>query len=214
MIIWLVLVLMRAITINSFKKQQFGPCRPFSHHASSIKLHSTTSDIINKDSTFMKLAIRHAQHAYREREVPIGAILVDENHSVVASARNSVEELHDATAHAEILCMRKAADLLENWRLHGCTLYTTLEPCVTCFSAAQSFRIKRIVYGAKDLRLGACGSFQSQQTIKHPFHEIEVQGGVLEDESALLLRRFFKGVRSGEYKFGSFDLGRGEEATA
>lgn len=214
MYVWVLLFFMRAATINSYQKMHFRACCPVNRLVDNIKLHSTTStvsDLVSKDSIFMKLAIRHAQHAYREREVPIGAVLVDEDHNVIASARNSVEELHDATAHAEVLCMRKAASLQENWRLHRCTLYTTLEPCNTCFSAAQAFRIKRLVYGAKDLRLGACGSFQSQHAIKHPFHEIVVHGGVLEDESALLLKRFFKGVRDGEYRFGSFDLGRGEE---
>lgn len=107
----------------------------------------------------MKLALRHAQHAFREDEVPVGAVIVDENGNVLAASRNRVEAHHDATAHAEIVCMRQAADMQKDWRLLKCTLYSTLEPCPMCLSAMQSFRIDRLVYGAKDTRLGACGSY-------------------------------------------------------
>lgn len=149
------------------------------------------------DEVFMKLAIRNAQNAIRKREVPIGAVLVDSNDTIIATAQNSVETNKDATAHAEIECLRKAAQLLGNWRLQDCTLYTTVEPCIMCFSSIQSFRVKRVVYGARDHRLGACGSLiDLQSAVKHPFHpQIEVTGGVLADESAILLKRFFQNRR-------------------
>lgn len=127
--------------------------------------------------------------------------MVDANNTVIAASRNRVEETSDATAHAEIDCIRRASKYLNNWRLNDCTIYSTLEPCPMCMSALQAARVKRIVYGAKDLRLGACGSFVnlvnncSIDDVKHPFHTVQVTGGVLADQSSLLLRRFFQVVR-------------------
>lgn len=160
-----------------------------------------------QDEYFMKLAIRHAQAAYREKEVPIGAVLVDKNGTVIAACRNQVEAQQDATAHAEVDCLRKGAKLLETWRLIDCTLYTTLEPCPMCLSAIQHFRVKRLVYGAPDIRLGSCGSFIS--LTNHPFHKLEITGGILKEESSMLLRRFFQGLRKEKERYGSHDLGRG-----
>lgn len=168
-------------------------------HASTKSVSSTPltlTELEKSDQRFMKLAIRQAQHGYREEEVPIGAVVVDKDGRVLATARNKVEELCDATAHAEINAMRQAAELTKSWRLLDCTLYTTLEPCAMCLSAAHSFRLRRIVYAAKDLRLGACGSWINLHENKHPMHYVEITGGVLEEESALLLRRFFASLRS------------------
>ena len=156
----------------------------------SSRLFSTAE--LPGDEHFMRLALRHAQFAFREKEIPVGAVLVDEHGSVLATARNSVETSKDATAHAEVAVMRKAAQMLGNWRLANCTLYTTLEPCAMCFSAAQSFRIRRLVYGAFDKRLGALGSWVDLTSQPHPFHKVEVTGGVLEEEASTLLRRFFQ----------------------
>jgi len=141
------------------------------------------------------------QHAFREEEVPVGSVIVDNNGVVIATSRNNVETAKDATAHAEINCLRRASSYLQNWRLPNCTIYTTLEPCPMCLSALQAARIKRIVYAAKDYRLGACGSYidlTDKGTFKHPFHSVEITGGLLEDESSLLLRRFFQVVRRKE----------------
>ena len=150
------------------------------------------SPVVDGDEHFMKLALRHAQFAFREKEVPIGAVIVDEQGRVLAAARNGVESTNDATAHAEVLVMRKAAKLLSNWRLQNCTLYTTLEPCAMCFGAMQGFRIGRIVYGAKDHRMGALGSWTDLSSLEHPFHAVQVTGGVLQEEASTLLRRFFQ----------------------
>ena len=103
-----------------------------------------------------------------------------------------MEGLNDATAHAEIQCLRQAAGLRGNWRLTDCTLYTTLEPCAMCMGAIQGFRVKKVVYGAKDHRVGALGSWIDMTAVKHPFHNIEVQNGLLEEESSTLLKRFFQ----------------------
>ena len=96
----------------------------------------------------MRLALRHAQHAFREKEVPVGAVIVDQrNGEVIATSRNNVEKNNDVTSHAEIECIRKAAKITGNWRLSDYTLYTTLEPCVMCMAAIQSARLKKVVYG-------------------------------------------------------------------
>jgi tRNA(adenine34) deaminase len=174
---------------------------------------ASTESQLDRDEKFMKLAIRHAQSAYRDKEVPIGAILVDNNGTIVAASRNQVEERKDASAHAEIDCLRKASSLRDNWRLNDCTLYTTLEPCTMCFGAIQHFRVKRVVFGAKDLRLGACGSLVDLISIRHPFHQVSVTGGILEDESTILLRRFFQSLRSEKLRYASHDLGRGVAAS-
>jgi tRNA(adenine34) deaminase len=160
----------------------------------------------DKHSHFMKLALRHAQHAFREKEVPIGAVLVDEDGIVVAAARNRVEALCDATAHAEMECLRRASKIKGNWRLLNCTLYTTLEPCTMCASALQSFRVKKVVYAAPDRRLGGLGSWVDLVGAKHPFHELEVESGVCAEESALLLKRFFQ-MRRREKKESESELG-------
>jgi tRNA(adenine34) deaminase len=100
--------------------------------------------------------------------------------------------MKDPTAHAEILCIRAAAEIEGSWRLVNYTLYTTLEPCPMCMGAIQQSRIKTLVYGAKDFRLGAAGSWiDLVHKNKHPFHDMNVVGGVLEDESSSLLKRFF-----------------------
>lgn len=163
-----------------------------------------------QDWHLMKLAIRHAQAAYRDKEVPVGAVLVDGEGHVLAAAHNRIESLQDASAHAEVECLRKAAKLRQNWRLLDCTLYTTLEPCPMCLSAIQHFRVKRLVYGAPDLRLGACGTYVN--LVKHPFHSLEVVRGVHEEECALLLRRFFQGLRTEKSRYAGYDLGRGVAA--
>mmetsp|Transcript_22390 Transcript_22390/g.21623 ORF Transcript_22390/g.21623 Transcript_22390/m.21623 type:complete len:267 (-) Transcript_22390:130-930(-) len=146
----------------------------------------------DKDEHFMRLALRHAQHSFREREVPIGAIIVDSNGVILATSRNQVEAKNDVTAHAEITCIRRASQLQKNWRLSGCILYSTLEPCPMCMGAIQASRITKVVYGASDLRMGACGSWVDLVQSKHPFHAVEVKGGLLNDESSLLLKRFFQ----------------------
>jgi len=100
--------------------------------------------------------------------------------------------MKDATAHAEMECLRSAMSIKNNWRLSGCTLYSTLEPCAMCMAAAQASRIKTVVFGAPDHRLGAVGSWVDLVSSKHPFHNIIVRRGVLEDESSTLLKRFFQ----------------------
>ena len=146
------------------------------------------------DQDFMRFALVEAQKAYDANEVPIGAILVFQN-QIISSAYNQVESLKDATAHAEMLCLRKAAEKLDNWRLLDCTLYCTLEPCLMCAGAMILSRVKTLVWGAPDLRHGAGGSLMDVFAIDHPIHQLEIRQGILKDESASLLKKFFQEIR-------------------
>lgn len=143
------------------------------------------------DVHFMNMALDEAHKAFAAQEVPVGAVLIKEG-EVIARAHNRVEQLQDATAHAEILCIRLAGEQGENWRLLETTLYVTLEPCSMCLGALFLARVKRVVWGAKDLRHGACGSWVNLMTAKHPTHQLEVLGGVLEHEASDLMKQFFK----------------------
>ncbi len=147
------------------------------------------------DELFMRAALAEAKKAYREGEVPVGAVVVFEN-QIIARGHNQVELLKDATAHAEMLVIGSAANALENWRLLGTTLYCTIEPCTMCAGAMLLSRVNRLVWGAPDLRHGACGSWINVFETKHPTHEIEIIGGVLEGECAILMQEFFRERRN------------------
>jgi tRNA(adenine34) deaminase len=159
---------------------------------SSISEGQTQATTVSQHTHLMRLALRHAQHAFREKEVPIGAVIVDDKGRVIATGRNQVETKQDPTCHAEINCLRAAAAVQGTWRLIGHTLYTTLEPCPMCMGAIQQARIRHVVYAANDTRLGACGSWIDMvNSNKHPFHEVDLLGGVLESEASALMKRFF-----------------------
>lgn len=142
----------------------------------------------------MRFALAEAQKAYDAKEVPIGAVLVFQN-QIISSSYNQVESLKDATAHAEMLCLKKAAEKLGNWRLLDCTLYCTLEPCLMCAGAMILSRVKTLVWGAPDLRHGAGGSLMNAFD-HHPIHQLEIRQGILKDESASLLKKFFQERRN------------------
>ena len=140
----------------------------------------------------MRTAINLAQNAQlRSNDVPVGALLIDEENNIIAQAGNEREAKHDPTAHAEVLVLRQAALIKQNWRLNGCTLIVTLEPCVMCAGAIINSRISRVVFGAWDEKAGACGSLFDLVRDRRLNHQIEVVGGVLEDECAAQLRTFF-----------------------
>ncbi len=145
----------------------------------------------NDDEHFMREALKEAERAFSEEEVPIGAVLVQDG-QVIARGYNQMELLKDATAHAEMICLTAGSSFCENWRLSEATLYCTLEPCCMCAGAMFLSRIKRLVYGAPDLRHGAAGSWINVFKEKHPTHAIEVTSGVLEPYSADIMRRFFQ----------------------
>ena len=143
------------------------------------------------DVECMRRALARAEAAGRDGEVPVGAVLVADDGTLLAEAANASISRHDPTAHAEILALRYAGEALGNYRLSGTTLYVTLEPCPMCASALVHARVARIVFAAADPRTGACGSVFDLVRDERLNHSIEVEGGVLEDEAAKLLRDFF-----------------------
>ncbi len=147
------------------------------------------------DKKFMKLALKEAKFAYKKNEVPVGSVIVLDG-KVIAKAHNLNIKLNDPTAHAEILALRKAAKKLNNYRLNGCILYTTLEPCPMCAGAMVYTRIKRLVYAVEDPKAGACKSVLNIVNNKKLNHRIEVHSGILSKESKKLLKSFFKKLRN------------------
>jgi tRNA(adenine34) deaminase len=146
---------------------------------------------MRQDEPYLKLALAQARLAAEAGEVPVGAIVVFEN-EIVGRGRNAVLGSNDPTAHAEIVALREAALRLKNYRLTGCELYTTLEPCAMCAGAIIHARIARLVYGAADPKAGAAGS--ALDVINHPKlnHQPQVVGGVMAEECGELLRAFFR----------------------
>lgn len=138
----------------------------------------------------MQLALQEAQRAWSLGEVPVGAVVVKDG-VVIATGCNQPIGQHDPTAHAEIVALRAAADKLGNYRLPGCELYVTLEPCVMCSGAMMHARLARVVYGAQDPKTGACGSVLDLFAHEKLNHHTEVVGGVLADEASAMLKAFF-----------------------
>ena len=143
------------------------------------------------DEIFMKEALNEAKKGFAANEVPVGAVLVYRQ-EIIARAHNRIEELCDASAHAEMLCIREGSKILQNWRLSESILYCTLEPCCMCAGAMLLSRINTLVWGAKDIRHGANGSFTNIFSLPHPTHQIIIRQGVLAEESSLLMKEFFK----------------------
>jgi len=142
----------------------------------------------------MRAALKEAEEAAEEGEVPVGAVVVHGG-KVVGRGRNQREKLEDPTAHAEMIAITQAAAALGTWRLEGCTLFVTLEPCLMCAGALVNARVDRVVFGARDPKAGACGSLYQVGLDPRLNHRFEVEGGVLEAECGELLRRFFAGKR-------------------
>jgi len=148
------------------------------------------------DLALMAQALDCAREAYAGGEVPVGAVLVGPDGAVVARAANAPIGSHDPTAHAEIVALRAAGRALANYRLPGCTMYVTLEPCAMCVGALVHARIERVVYAAPDPKTGACGSAVDLPAGPWFNHRLQVTAGVRAEEAAALLRRFFADRRS------------------
>ncbi len=146
------------------------------------------------DSAFMQIALELAQQAAAAGEVPVGAIVVKDG-EIIGRGSNAPITTHDPTAHAEIRAMRDAAQRIGNYRLVGCTLYVTLEPCAMCSGAIQHARIAKLVYGASDPKTGACGSVVNLMAEPKLNHHTEISGGVLATECGALLSSFFSARR-------------------
>jgi tRNA(adenine34) deaminase len=149
---------------------------------------------MTEDEMYMREALAEARVAFERGEIPVGAIAVHKGY-VVGRAHNRREELADPTAHAEIIALREAAQMLGHWRLSGVTLYCTLEPCPMCAGAMVFARLPRLVYGADDPKSGAVTSVFDIVRSPRLSHQVQVTRGVLADESRELLDSFFQELR-------------------
>src|SRR5579883_804341 len=139
----------------------------------------------------MEMALAEAGRANAEDEVPIGAVIVSYQHGVIAQAHNQREQLHDPTAHAEMIAITQAAQGLRSWRLEQCVLYVTLEPCPMCAGAIVQARLPLVVYGATDPKAGACDTLYRITSDPRLNHRAQIVGGVLAERCAGLLSAFF-----------------------
>jgi tRNA(adenine34) deaminase len=156
-------------------------------------------NLLNRDPDdhqhWMGEALREAAKAVERDEVPVGCVIVHEGR-VVGRGHNQTEMLRDATAHAEMLALTQAAEALGNWRLTGCTLYCTLEPCTMCCGAMILSRVSRLVYGAADPKFGAVVSIADVLNNPRLNHKVQVIGGVRADEAAEMMKAFFQARRN------------------
>ena len=147
--------------------------------------------VVLTDEHYMKMALNEAEKAFKAGEVPIGAVIVHEG-EVIAKAWNQVEMLKDATAHAEILALTQASAQLDRWRLHGCTLYVTKEPCPMCSGALVNSRIDRVVFGMSDEKGGGCGGGFAIHDHDGLLHKVDAEAGCCEEQCRLIIQSFFK----------------------
>ncbi len=164
----------------------------FKRNSISHNLEQFNATLFNEqDKQFMQRAIELAQHAESLNEVPVGAVIVKEG-QVIGEGFNQPIAKSDPSAHAEIMALRSAGESIGNYRLIDATAYVTLEPCAMCAMAMVHARVKRVVYGARDLKTGACGSVFPLIDSEHHNHQIVVEGGLMSDECSALLSQFFK----------------------
>ncbi len=149
---------------------------------------------LTRHERWMKLALSQAERAFDLEEVPVGAVVVKGNH-LIGKGHNQREMLADPTAHAEIIAITAAANFLNDWRLEGCTLYVTKEPCAMCAGAAVNARLEKVVFGCYDEEAGCCGSLYQLCGDPRFVHSTAVKGGVLEEDCQSLLVNFFKSRR-------------------
>ncbi len=148
-------------------------------------------DFASETDRWMRLALREAEEAASEGEVPVGCVIVHEGR-VIGRGHNRVESLQDPTAHAEILALTAASATLGSWRLPGAHAYVTVEPCVMCIGAIHLARIETVYFGPREPKFGACGSVVDIPELGGLNHRVRVAGGILESESAGLLKEFFR----------------------
>lgn len=161
-----------------------------------VRIHSDAlmKKIVKDNVHFMKEALKEARKAFDRHEVPVGAVIVRDG-KIISRGYNKKESARKATRHAEIEAIEKACRKLENWRLNDCTIYVTLEPCMMCLGAILEARIKKVIFGADDLRMGFLRYFGEK---KPPYaYSVEYESGVLGEDCAGLMRKFFKIRRGG-----------------
>ena len=143
---------------------------------------------------WMERALKEAEKAYDIGEVPVGAVVVQGDH-IIGKGYNQTESLHDPTAHAEMIAITAAANTFGSWRLEGCSLYVTLEPCAMCAGAIVLARIEKLVFGASDPKAGACGSLRNIVQDDRLNHQVEMISGILSEASSAILKSFFQDLR-------------------
>ena len=148
-------------------------------------------DINNK---FMKSAFKEAEKSYDKEEIPVGAVIVKDG-KIIARGHNLKETKNDTTNHAEIIAIRKASKKLKSWRLRGCTMYVTLEPCTMCAGALIQARLDKVVIGTMDEKTGACGSVLNVLEDYKFNHKVEIEKGVMERDCKEILQKFFRELR-------------------
>ena len=144
---------------------------------------------------FMFAALQEAEQAFEEDEVPVGAVVTYEN-KIIGRGHNQIEMLKDPTAHAEMIAITSAANYLNNWRLNGCDIYITLEPCIMCTGAILSSRVQNLYFSTFDPKFGACGSVYNLIEEKRYNHSLNLYSGIFETESKILLENFFQKIRN------------------
>ena len=150
---------------------------------------------MDKDIEFMKEALKEAELAKLEDEVPIGCVIVKDD-QIIARGHNQRDKSHNPLGHAETLAIKAASEVLNDWQLVDCTLYVTIEPCIMCSGAIIQSRIKKVVYGAPDIKGGAFGSSINILESKNINHYPEVVKGVFEEECASIIKNYFKAKRN------------------
>ena len=143
---------------------------------------------------YMKLALKEAKKAYDKKEIPVGAVIVKDN-KIIARAHNVKEEKNDTTKHAEIIAIQKASKKLNAWRLTGCEMYVTLEPCSMCAGALIQSRISKVYIGTMDYKTGACGSVLNLLKDYEFNHKVEMEKDILQEDCEKILKDFFKELR-------------------
>lgn len=153
-----------------------------------------SDDLTDFDERMMRLALEEAEACLDSGDVPVGAVIARDGDMLVA-AGNGRERMQDPTAHAEVLALREASDVSDSWRLDGCTMYVTLEPCAMCAGAIVLARVDRVVFGARDPKAGFAGSLGNLLQDERLNHRVALTGGVLEEDCGELLRAFFRDRR-------------------
>ena len=149
---------------------------------------------MNKDELYMLEALKEAELAYQEDEVPIGCVIVL-NDKIIARSHNQRDKSHNPLGHAETLAIKEASEKINDWQLVDCDLYVTIEPCLMCAGAIIQSRIKRVIFGADDLKGGAFGSSLDVMEAKNINHHPEIVKGVLKDECSQIIKNYFKSKR-------------------
>ncbi|MDO4391933.1 MAG: tRNA adenosine(34) deaminase TadA [Clostridium sp.] len=144
---------------------------------------------------FMKEALKEAQKSYKKEEIPVGAIIVKDG-KIIARGHNLKETKTDPTKHAEIIAIQKACKRLQTWRLSGCTMYVTLEPCSMCAGSLIQARIDKVVIGTMDEKTGACGSVLNLLADYKFNHIVQIETGIMQEECKKILQQFFKELRA------------------